>query len=65
VSVSEVLEVMAKVDHDLTTVRRFDQQLGLIKNLGHHSLPALSRISSRDSIIKNKVGRKKLTVSRL
>jgi hypothetical protein len=36
VSVREVFEVMAQVDHDLTTVNCFDQQLGLIKNLGRH-----------------------------
>jgi hypothetical protein len=27
---------MAQVDHDLTIVNCFDQQLGLIKNLGRH-----------------------------
>jgi hypothetical protein len=41
---------MAQVDRDLTTVDYFDQLLGLIKNLGHHSLPPLNGISSRDSI---------------
>jgi hypothetical protein len=50
VSVREVFKVMAQVDHDLTTVNCFDQQLGLIKNLGHRSLPPLNGISSRDSI---------------
>jgi hypothetical protein len=34
VSVREVFEVMAQVDHDLTTVNCVDQQLRLIKNLG-------------------------------
>jgi hypothetical protein len=34
---SEVFEVMVQVDHDLTTARCFDRQLGLIKNLGCHS----------------------------
>jgi hypothetical protein len=43
-------------DHDLTTVNGFDQQLGLIKNLGRHSLPPLNGISSRDSI-QEKQGR--------
>jgi hypothetical protein len=28
---------MTQVDHDLTAVNCFDQQLGLIRNLGHHS----------------------------
>jgi hypothetical protein len=28
---------MAQVDHDLTTVNCFDQQLRLIKNLGRHN----------------------------
>jgi hypothetical protein len=37
VSVREVFKVMSQVDHDLTTVNCFDQQLGLIKNLGCHS----------------------------
>jgi hypothetical protein len=32
VSVKEVFKVMAQVDHDLTTISYFDQQLGLIKN---------------------------------
>jgi hypothetical protein len=65
VNVSEVFKVMAQVDHDLTIVGKFDRQLGLIKNLGRHSLPPLNGISSRDSILKNKVGRKKLMVSSL
>jgi hypothetical protein len=38
VIVDEVFEVMAQVDHDLTTVNRFDQHLGLIKNLGRQRL---------------------------
>jgi hypothetical protein len=38
VSVREVFEEMAQVDHDLTTVNCFDQQLGLIKNVGRHTL---------------------------
>jgi hypothetical protein len=37
VIVSEVFEVMTQVDHDLTTVNRLDQHLGLIKNLGRHN----------------------------
>jgi hypothetical protein len=48
--VSEIFEVMAQVDRDLTTVDYFDRLLGLIKNLGRHSLPPLNGISSRDSI---------------
>jgi hypothetical protein len=36
VSVREVFEVMAQVDHGLTTVNYVDQQLRLIKNLGCH-----------------------------
>jgi hypothetical protein len=32
--VREVFNVMAQVDHDLTTVNCVDQQLRLIKNLG-------------------------------
>jgi hypothetical protein len=39
VSVGEVFEVMTQVDHVLTLVNKFDQQLRLIKNLGCHSLP--------------------------
>jgi hypothetical protein len=31
VVVGEVFKVMTPVDHDLTTVNRFDQYLGLIK----------------------------------
>jgi hypothetical protein len=58
-------EVMTQIDHDLTTVNKFDQHLGLIKNLGRHSLPALNGISSRDSTLKKKVGRYKLVVFRL
>jgi hypothetical protein len=54
--VKEVFKVMAQVDHDLTTVNCFDQQLGLIKNLGRHNLPPLNGISSRDSI-QEKQGR--------
>jgi hypothetical protein len=65
VSVSEVFEVTTQVDYDLTTVGWFDQQLRLIKNLGRHSLPPLNGISSQDSILKNKVDRKELTVLRL
>jgi hypothetical protein len=56
VSVREVFEVMAQVDHSLTTVNCVDQQLRLIKNLGCHSLPPLNGISSRDSI-QDKQGR--------
>jgi hypothetical protein len=52
VSVREVFVVMARVDHDLITVNYFDQQLGLIKNQGHHSLPPLNGISSRDLLQK-------------
>jgi hypothetical protein len=37
VSVREVFKVMTQVDHDLTIVNCFDQQLGLIKNLGRHT----------------------------
>jgi hypothetical protein len=48
--VGEVFEVKTQVDRDLTTVSRVDQQLGLNKNLGRHSLPPLNGISSRDSI---------------
>jgi hypothetical protein len=43
VNVSEVFKVMAQVDHDLTIVGKFDRQLGLIKNLGRHSLPPVKR----------------------
>jgi hypothetical protein len=39
VSVGEVFEVMAQVDHDLTTVKKFDRLLGLIKNLGRYTMP--------------------------
>jgi hypothetical protein len=35
--VGEVFEVRTQVDHDLTPANRFDQQLGLIKNLGCHN----------------------------
>jgi hypothetical protein len=31
VAVGEVFKVMTQVDHDLTTINRFDQYLGLIK----------------------------------
>jgi hypothetical protein len=34
--VGEVFEVRTQVDHDLTSVNRFDRPLGLIKNLGRH-----------------------------
>jgi hypothetical protein len=47
--VGEFFEVRAQVDRDLTTVSWVDQLLGLIKNLGRHSLPPLNGISSRDS----------------
>jgi hypothetical protein len=47
--VGEFFEVRAQVDHDLTTVSRVDRRLGLIKNLGRHSLPPLNGISFRDS----------------
>jgi hypothetical protein len=47
--VGKLFEVRAQVDRDLTTVSRVDRQLGLIKNLGRHSLPPLNGISSRDS----------------
>jgi hypothetical protein len=35
--IGEVFEVRTQVDHDLSTVSRVDRQLGLNKNLGHHS----------------------------
>jgi hypothetical protein len=35
--VGEVFEVRTQVDHDLTSVSRFDRPLGLTKNLGHHN----------------------------
>jgi hypothetical protein len=50
VRVSEVFEVMMHVYHVLTLVNKFDRQLRLIKNLGHHNLAPLSGISPRDSI---------------
>jgi hypothetical protein len=46
--VGEFFEVKAQVDRDLTTVSRVDRRLGLIKNLGRHSLPPVNGISSRD-----------------
>jgi hypothetical protein len=55
--VREVFKVMAQVDHDLTTVNCVDPRLRVIKNLGHHSLPPLNRISSGDSIREKQVGR--------
>jgi hypothetical protein len=48
--VGEFFEVRAQVDRDLTPVSWVDRLLGLIKNLGRHSLPPLNGISSRDSI---------------
>jgi hypothetical protein len=39
--------VMAQVDHDLSTVNYFDQQLELIKNLGRHSLPPKQNLVPR------------------
>jgi hypothetical protein len=36
VSVGEIFEAMTQVDHDLTLIHKFDWQLRLIKNLGHH-----------------------------
>jgi hypothetical protein len=47
--VGEFFEVRTQVDRDLTIVSRVDRPLGLIKNLGCHSLPTLNGISSRDS----------------
>jgi hypothetical protein len=53
--VGSVFEVMTQVDLGLTNVDRFDSAdsalalMSLIKNLGHHSLPPLRRILSRDS----------------
>jgi hypothetical protein len=35
--VREVFKVMSQVDHDLTSVNYVDQQLKIIKNLGHHT----------------------------
>jgi hypothetical protein len=35
--VGEFFEVRTQVDLDLTTVRRVDRRLGLIKNLGYHN----------------------------
>jgi hypothetical protein len=53
VSNGEVFKVMTQVDHDLAPVNEFGWQLGLIKNLGRHSLPPLNGILSRDSIQEN------------
>jgi hypothetical protein len=46
--VGDFFELRTQVDHDLTTVSRVDRRLGLIKNLGRHSLTPLNGISFRD-----------------
>jgi hypothetical protein len=43
--------VKAKVDHDLTTVSWVDWLLGLIKNLGHHTLPLQTRGKLSDLVV--------------
>jgi hypothetical protein len=52
--VGEFFEVRAQVDRDLTTVSRVDGRLGLIKNLGRHTMIVPSTISGTlELIIKN------------
>jgi hypothetical protein len=56
--IGEVFEVMTQVDLVLTGLTRLIRSLALmtvIKNLGHHSLPRLRRISSRDSKLQKEV----------
>jgi hypothetical protein len=49
---------MAQVDRDLTTVDYFDQLLGLIKNLGRHSLPPLTESRPEIRFDNEEMGRR-------
>jgi hypothetical protein len=53
VSVREVFEVMVQVDHDLTTVNCFDQQLELIKNLGRHMYSSLFTVVQKGTMVRS------------
>jgi hypothetical protein len=62
--VGEFFEGRAQVDRDLTTVSRVDRRLGLIKNLGRHSLPLKWNLVPRFDLRTIRWGGE-LTVSRL
>jgi hypothetical protein len=58
--VGEFFEVRTQVDRDLTIVSRVDRRLGLIKNLGRHSLEigdfgGLAQRSCEDSSLEAKL----------
>jgi hypothetical protein len=50
--------VRAQVDRDLTTVSWVDRLLGLIKNLGRHSLPSLTESRPEIRLDNEKMGRR-------
>jgi hypothetical protein len=50
--------VRTQVDRDFTTVDYFDRLLGLIKNLGRHSLPPLNGMRPEIRFDNEEMGRR-------